>query len=128
MHPDRRRRGRQIRRQRRIGTLRVAFTVDLTPFAAAVAAAATTMQIISAAAIREAHDTTLRVRLFAITSRNWPHWNTVTLESKDMTTVIITAPADAPTDLVDHLTTFVQELHSEGIDAHLDLTGPESDA
>lgn len=123
MHPDRRRRGRAIRKQRRL-----ARALARSPLAAvqafqkfhrvmAVAAAALTNFANAFAAIARLE--TAEARLSAL-GRAWPA-HRLTLERHDMTTVTITAPSSAPTALIDHLTAFARDLDGEGITAHVEL-------
>lgn len=128
MHPDRRRRrGRAIRKQRRLarqpGTATVRVQLNLTRFRMAIAQIGTAAFLTGAAVSALGHGfaTALRMEVaearFRAISLAYP--TPVTLERLDMTTVAITAPATAPDDLKHHLRAFAGSLHDEGITATL---------
>ena len=116
MHPDRRRAGRAIRKQRRLartpGPLAnaIASLKNMGVVSAAAAAAMLGFGRMYTAMIRmeEAH-----ARLDAIV--NAYAFHPATIERHDMTTVSITTSSTAPRDLIDHLVSYAQELESEGI-------------
>lgn len=123
MHPDRRRHGRAIRKQRRdarrIGTLNVFLAADLTAFNRVIEAATVTMQQFSQSVDAVMRAFALEARFWAVTAPYFP--SSATFERLDMSTVSITAPASAPDDLKDHLRSFAAELNEEGITATLEF-------
>lgn len=127
MHPDRRRRGRAIRKQRRLarrpGTITVRVQLNLTRFRSAIAQIGTAAFLTGTAvsALGTGFAAALRMEVaearFRAIALAYP--TPVTFERVDMTTVAITAPATAPDDLKDHLLSFAASLHDEGITATL---------
>lgn len=127
MHPDRRRAGRALRKQRRLahqpGTITVRVQLNLTRFRSAIAQIGTAAFLTGTAVATLGHSFAAALRMevaearFRAISLAYP--TPVTLERLDMTTVAITAPATAPDDLKHHLRAFAGSLHDEGITATL---------
>lgn len=124
MHPDRRRRGRAIRKQRRLDRSRpnrIHLTaLRFTAFADAAAIAAAGVLAFGQTFAKLARIEAMHHRLEMIRRTFAP--TPITLRSSlNMTTVTITAPSTAPWPLRDQLVAFAHDLHSEGIDVAVDL-------
>lgn len=117
MHPDRRRRGRAIRKQRRLSRRRhQAFRAIGT----AALAAAASMHHLGRAIARAVWLDSAYARLSTLAHAYSPI--PVTIERHDMTTISITTPSTAPAALIEHILAFARDLHAEGLDVEVTLT------
>lgn len=122
MHPDRRRRGRAIRKQRRLArrpgyvtaaVIQAALALGTVGAQAFAASLGFGRAFAAMARLEEAH---ARLDMIA-RACSLP----IDFERHTMTTVSITTSSIAPHDLVDHLISFAQELEAEGITASVAL-------
>lgn len=123
MHPDRRRHGRAIRKQRRFNS-RLDNRLHLTVLAfrafgqaSAIAAAGLLGFGKAFSALAAIQAAQLRLDMIARTYAPVP----ITFERHDMTTVTLTAPSTAPWPLHDELVAFARDLHNEGIDVVVEI-------